>query len=158
MSEQEYPYCDFVGAYAKIYTLSDENGNIFYVGCTTMRLETRLAQHISSAKNNHKYSNKRKNEIIRRLEFKIIATIVDMKWVTGRSGKSIKYLASDLEKEWINKYLELGYELVNGRLPIIKKEVAIQPEFVGKTLASSPKKPGKNGSWIKIETGNPVKA
>lgn len=139
----DFPYCEFYGAYAKIYTLADENGNVFYVGVTTMRLETRLANHISVAKNNKSFGNKRKDAHIRKLNYKIVATIVDMVWVTSGVKKDLVHHADKLEKEWIEKYRALGYSLFNGRQVTPKKIIELEPEFVGKTLT------------VKSETNNP---
>lgn len=130
----EYPYCEFYGAYAKIYTLSDESGNVFYVGSTVKRLEIRLAQHISNAKCNKKYGNKRKDELIRNLDYKITATIVDMLWVTAQREKDLKHMADKLERQWIQKYASLGYDLCNGRFVITKKNSDSEPEFIGKSI------------------------
>jgi hypothetical protein len=130
----DFPHCEFYGAYAKIYTLSDESGNVFYVGVTTMRLETRLANHISVAKNNKSYGNKRKDAHIRKLNYRITATIVDMIWVTAGVKKDLVHKADNLEKEWIDKYLALGYKLFNGREITPKKVIQLEPEFIGKTF------------------------
>lgn len=156
MSYKKGAYCDFFGAQARIYSLADQQGNVFYVGCTTMRMEIRLAQHISAAKTNAKYTNKRKSAIIRKLDYEIICTIIDMVWVTAESAYALKYKAHGLEKQWIKKYTDLGYQLCNGRLPVIKKVQSFGPEFIGKTLATSAKPNSKDNSWIKIETTNQV--
>lgn len=131
----EFPYCNFFGTYAKIYTLSDESGDVFYVGSTTKRLEIRLAQHISNAKQNKKYGNKRKDELIRKLNYKIIATIVDMLWVTAQREKDLKHMADKLERQWIQKYASLGYDLCNGRFMVTRKNAFTDPEFIGKSIA-----------------------
>lgn len=137
----KYPYCDFYGAWAKIYTLADHSGNVFYVGATTSTVANRVAQHISECRlvNHSKYAspNKRKVEHIRSLDFKVTATIVDMIWVTAHRKKDLihKRLVKDLEKSWIEKYFELGYSLVNGR-PAIAKPVP-SPEYIGKIYTTN---------------------
>jgi hypothetical protein len=130
----EYQSCNFFGAYAKIYTLSDDLGNVFYVGCTVKRLEVRLAQHISNAKLNKKYGNKRKDEHIRSLNYKITATIVDMLWVTAQREKDLKHKADNLERKWIQKYASLGYDLCNGRYLVTSKNAIQEPEYIGKAI------------------------
>ena len=151
MKHKQGSYCHFFVAQAKIYSLADQQGNVFYVGCTTMRLETRLAQHISAAKSNARYTNKRKNAIIKKLDYVVVCTIVDMIWVTAQSAHELKYKAHGLEKQWIKKYTDLGYQLCNGRLPVVKKSQSFGPEFIGKTLTTSAKANSKDNSWIKIE-------
>lgn len=148
----DFPYCEFYGAYAKIYTLADENGNVFYVGVTTMRLEARLANHISVAKNNKSYGNKRKDAHIRKLNYKITATIVDMVWVSGGVKKDLVHQADKLEKEWIEKYRSLGYNLVNGRQVTPKKVVELEPEFIGKTLNVMSDNNSPDSPKIRIES------
>jgi hypothetical protein len=148
----EFPYCYFFGAYTKIYTLADENGNVFYVGSTTMRLEARLANHISVAKNNKSYGNKRKDAIIRKLNYKITATIVDMIWVTADRKEDLTHKADDIEKQWIDKYLSLGYKLVNGRQITPKKIIQLEPEFIGKTINVSSDNLSPDKPKIKIES------
>lgn len=138
--------------------MADHNGNVFYIGCTTRRMELRLANHISEAKRNKKSGNHRKNEIIRKLDYSIVCTIIDTKWATSEYRHSLKDMAIKLEKEWIKKYTELGYQLCNGRLPIVKKSAELGPEYVGKTLTTYARPNNKDNSWIKIETTNEVKA
>lgn len=149
MPEKEYvegAYCDFFGGYAKIYTLSGVNGDVFYVGCT-FDLTNRLATHLGNAKGNHKGSNKKKNEIIRSLNFEVVVKVVDMKWVTGSRANRIIHKAFPLEKKWIQKFLELGYDLCNGR-PMLKRRGPVKKEFVGQTFQT---KSQLNGSIEIIE-------
>ena len=157
MQTQDYPYSDVFIALIKIYSLADHSGNVFYIGCTTARMESRLANHISEAKRNKRVSNQRKNDIIRKLDFSIVCTIIDTKWVTAEYKHRLKDTAVKLEKEWIKKYTELGYQLCNGRLPIIKKSAEYGPEYIGKTLTTYARPSSKDNSWIKIETSNEVK-
>jgi hypothetical protein len=151
MSEKQYPCCEFFVAQAKIYSLADKQGNVFYIGTTNVRMETRLAQHISAAKNDNKYSNRRKNDIIRKLNYEIVCTIIDMMWITAEDKYSLKVGANKLEKQWIKKYTDLGYQLCNGRLPVVKKSTTLGAEFIGKTLTTMAKQNNKDNSWIKIE-------
>lgn len=137
LKKQEIEFSPFFGGYAKIYTLSDQANNIFYVGCTVSRLETRLSTHLTEAKSfsNEKKYNKRKCEHIRNLKYKITATIVDMKWVTGRSALHAMKKAEDLEQKWIDKYILLGYDLMNKQVGVIRKGVIEDPEFIGKSIS-----------------------
>jgi len=106
--------CKFIGVYGKIYTLADEQGNVFYIGSTTFPLEHRLAGHISEAKCSKLRGNKRKIAHIRSLGFKVVATVIDMKWISGTDSKRFKYgEIKELEMKWISKYRQLGYELLN---------------------------------------------
>lgn len=142
--EKEYPigaYCKFFGAYAKVYTMSDDKGNVFYVGCTVKSVENRTAQHISEARTGAAYSNKKKNEIIKSLNFKIVVKIVDMLWVTGSKAQKTMSQTNELENMWIIKFHNLGYELCNRRriknaFPKIKPN----PEFIGQTFITKANK------------------
>lgn len=141
--EKEYAvgaYCSFFGAYAKVYTLSDDKGNVFYVGCTLMKMETRIGSHISEAKGNSHTTNKKKNEIIRSLNYAVVVKIVDMLWVTSTSLKNARTReVKDLEAEWILKFFNLGYDLCNKkgipRFALPKKE--FKAEFVGQTFLTT---------------------
>jgi hypothetical protein len=138
----EKTYCNFYGAYAKIYTLSDFSGNVFYVGCTVNPIDLRLQSHLNGARslnpNTSKYSsNSSKSIKIREMEFNVAITIVDMKWVTSEfDGADAIKKAFELEKEWIKKYIDLGYSLCNREARSRKEKEAI-PEFVGQTLISN---------------------
>lgn len=108
---KSYPYSDFFGAWAKIYTLSDSEGNVFYVGCTTQSLSGRLARHISNSKN--KYTNSRKAQHIRSLNYNVKMNVVDMKWVTYSKSYYLASFARSLEKKWIQHFSDLGCGLTN---------------------------------------------
>lgn len=135
-------YSDFFGAYAKIYTISDVNGNVFYVGCTTNSIEARLAGHISEARNtntyNKLYSSKSPKSVrIRELDFKIVITIVHMQWVTSFASMSALKKMARTEKEWIKKYMDLGYSLCNREAIVkVKKEKILLSEFIGQSLTT----------------------
>lgn len=125
-------YC----GYGKIYTLSDKAGNVFYVGCTMATMRNRMAAHITQAKRNRHGTNRRKNEIIAGLNFEIVATIVDLIWITANCHKLFtNYKFKEAEKKWIKKYSSLGYDLCN-REVIKKKENMITHEYVGQTFIS----------------------
>lgn len=127
------PYSTFFGAYAKIYSLSDEKGNVFYVGCTGHQMSKRLQSHISEAKSNHNYTNQRKNNFIRSLDYKVVATVLDMVWVTGRKCTDALGPARDIEKEWIDKYTSLGYDLCNAKKRTNKIHIK-EPEHIGQVF------------------------
>lgn len=130
---EEGTYCDFFGAFAKIYTLSDESGKAFYVGCT-VNLEARLATHLSEARANKKSSNQRKNEVIRSLNYNIVVKIIDMEWVTGRKGITAIHKARGLEKEWIDRFIDLGYDLTNRNRGLKFLKHHVKKEFIGQTF------------------------
>ena len=131
-------YCKFFGAFAKIYTLSDESGNVFYVGCTTHNVLSRLAQHISEARSD-KTGNRSKNDRIRSLNYKIVIQIVDMKWYTSNAFKHLCPMAKGLEKEWILKFHYMGYQLCNKAVlrKLFDKPKPIKKEYIGQSFVSS---------------------
>lgn len=135
MAEKEYKdgsYCSFYGAYAKIYTLADSDGNVFYVGCTT-DLERRISGHLVEAKCDGKMTNHRKNEIIRSLNYQVVVKIVDMLWVTGSKQYRLVHRAKTLEKTWIRKFIDLGYDLCNRRIGLVSSPKT-EKQYVGQTF------------------------
>lgn len=141
MEDQELDgsYCKFFGAFAKVYTLSDESGNIFYVGCTTSNIQLRTAQHLSEARTNARYGNKKKNDLIKSLNFKIVVKIVDMLWVTARKSSDTIRQTTELENSWIVKFHSLGYDLCNRRRikGLFPQRVEPRREFVGQTFVTT---------------------
>lgn len=142
--EKEYAigdYCDFFGAYAKVYTLSDQNGNVFYVGCTLQKMETRIAGHIYDACGNKYSTNQKKNSVIRSLNYKVVVKIVDILWVTASTRKSAarQREIKVLEAEWILKFYNLGYDLCNKRgIPKFSVPAKdFKPEFIGQTFLTT---------------------
>lgn len=101
---------------AKIYTLSDKNGGVFWVGCTIREIEQRLYDHLCEARNNHPYSNKRKNEKIRGLNYDVYATVIDTRVIECQSRSLAKRETKNWELEWIYKYRNQGYELCNSEV------------------------------------------
>jgi hypothetical protein len=91
---------------ANCYSLSDINGNVFYVGVTTMKLKTRLAAHLAEAKRSQQ-GNRKKCEIIRNLNFEILINLLEQ--------REIEYLwrGRDVEAKWILFFLEKGVDLSN---------------------------------------------
>lgn len=133
-------YSTFVGAFAKIYILSDSSGNVFYVGCTTQRIEQRVKQHIAEAKYCYPNTNKKKGKIIRDCGYNVIATIVHLFWVTANKTKNLRYCTKHIEKDWIEKYRLLGYELTNRSISDKKSKARPQPkEFIGQSFQFSNK-------------------
>lgn len=126
---EEGAYCDFMGAYAKVYTISDPAGVVFYVGVTTRKMEDRIAGHISQCKNG--YGSDRKIKLFKKYDYNVTFAIVEMFWVAGRSPLDMLNRARPIEKGWIKKYRELGYDLVNGKPRTITKRY--KPEAVGTT-------------------------
>lgn len=131
-----YEYSPLYCGFAKIYTLSDKNGNVFYVGCTTKPVAFRLSAHIAEARKWKISSNKIKGQKIAGLNFEIIATVVDVKWFTYCYPKIHTWnKVKDWEKGWIKKYMDLGYNLCN-REARKKVATAYAPEFVGQTFTT----------------------
>lgn len=95
---------------ATIYTLSDLDGNIFYVGCTERKLSERLSAHISEAKKGR--GNKEKNRIIVELEFKVVITEIDSCPLRNRTDLM---RANRREEQWIVRFRENGHTLCNIR-------------------------------------------
>lgn len=87
-----------------IYTLSDVEGNIFYVGATMGVAEKRLKDHISEALRDMG-SNKSKNEIIRSLNYQVKVTCTEQ--VNSKEEMRKK------EKQWIDSFSRLGHKLCN---------------------------------------------
>lgn len=106
-------FCMFYGAFAKIYTLSDEYGNVFYVGCATQDLAIRLKLHLTNARACNGTTNRKKDRLIRALEYKVVIKEVDSIWVTGSDRKYLHHKARHLESDWILKFHLMGYKLTN---------------------------------------------
>lgn len=130
-------YSAFVGVNAKIYTLSDSFGNIFYIGCTINSVVSRLSQHISAAKRNRKYSNPIKNKKITDLDFNIVATVAHVQWITGSTELEVRDKIRALEQEWILKYQNSGCTLLNGQCIKQRKLPVIEKELVGQSYKAS---------------------
>lgn len=90
--------------YGTIYCLKDLQGNIFYVGCTTLPLEKRVQMHIQEAKYDY-YRPKSKK--IAELDYKIDAEVLYAGYYTDKGD-----LLKD-EKKYIIKFLESGSRLLN---------------------------------------------
>lgn len=105
----------FKTAIARIYILSDMDGNVFYVGCTIQPLFVRLKMHLCEAKINHSFTNKAKNKKIQLLDFKVLITEVDRMEVSGYEGYQMTNKAKDLELSWVKKYKSMGCQLTNSK-------------------------------------------
>lgn len=130
-----YPSCALQPGYAKIYTLSDNEGNVFYVGMTSGPLENRVDAHIADARLNKPKSNQRKNEKIASLNYKITATIVDKVWVSNVYSAFSSYRCRQLEDEWMQKFLDAGAPLLNIRMP--KKKRNYITEEIGQSFTTA---------------------
>lgn len=108
-------------AIAKIYTLTDENDNVFYVGCTIGSLETRLYDHIQGACNTKTVSNSLKSKKIRELGFKVKIVAVDYMAVEAGNSWDATRKAADLENDWSLKFMMEGIELTNDRIRVRSK-------------------------------------
>ena len=106
--------CPFKGFHGKVYTLSDKEGNVFYVGATILPIPDRLRQHIGNAKATWKRRRPNaKNERIASLNYDIVATIIHVEWVTGRNIQEIKRKLEVVERRYIAEYLNMGVGLLN---------------------------------------------
>lgn len=99
----------------RFYTLSDMDGNVFYVGLTRFPVEKRLLQHLNEARayRGQNFVNGRKCLKIRSLDYRILMTVIETKWVAVKNVRAIPFQIRDLEKEFIQKYLESGHALLN---------------------------------------------
>lgn len=123
---------------SKIYTLADTKGNVFYVGCTKGMVADRLAGHISEARKS-KIKSAKSTRIIE-LDFDITATIIDSTVETLLCNHFSNKKGQALENVWIQKYLDLGYNLLNVRRPNpAKKEPA--KEEIGTSINSKDLQP-----------------
>lgn len=98
---------------AKVYGLTDHSGDVFYVGCTVKELIDRLGGHLSEAKINDVWMNQIKNAKIRSLEYNIGIRELDKMKVTGKTRYEAQRKAATLERRWIQRFLDAGFELVN---------------------------------------------
>lgn len=104
--KQSWLFC----RYCSVYSLSDMNGNIFYVGATTGPIDKRKKEHVREAK----YSDKRKKDkMIRQLDYKFNINLVERKAITSRSSERAFKTISVIEKYWIRKYISNGINLTN---------------------------------------------
>lgn len=113
MEIDQYDHSSFVCGYAKIYTLADKNGNVFYVGATIQDLEMRLRMHIWETKNISSQYLSEKQLMIKELNYEVVATIVDKIYVTGTHFVNAIVKARHKEIEWINKFRSMGHKITN---------------------------------------------
>lgn len=126
-----------IDAVGKIYTLSDRDGNVFYVGCTILSIEYRLQCHISQAmsKKLRLQVNTKKIQRIRDLNFDIVATIVEIVKIDGSKVPSPKKYLKPFELKWIKKYLNDGCDLCNTAQDMgISRREPLKKEIVGQTF------------------------
>lgn len=95
-----------------VYTLSDIEGNIFYVGCSS-DLKKRLKAHITEAKGDHCYTNRKKNAKIRSLNYQILIKEIDRLEAKNYQINLAKYEGRDIEYKRIVEYHRMGFNLVN---------------------------------------------
>lgn len=96
-------------ARTSIYILKDpRNNNVRYVGKTSVKLETRLKQHVYRAQHSEKSNHKDNwiNSLITSGVYPEIEEIDFCKWDNS----------AELEIDYINKYTNLGYDLLNATL------------------------------------------
>lgn len=122
-------YSSLFCGYAKIYTLSDYDGIVFYVGCTSRSLEQRLTGHILQAKKALHFDKKCLK--IRKCGFKIFINEIDSVYITGSRPKFALPDAYKKEKEWIARYFLEGHPLTN-RFPVSRLYKKGQTAFLPK--------------------------
>ena len=121
-----YRFCFVLCIKTKVYSLSDLDGNVFYVGCTSQSLEARLGCHIANAKSGSGY-NHAKNSHISSLGFKVNISILEEKYTTKiTSPYSATKEMAQREFFWINHFISNGVNLLNG-----KKEIQIAISMFG---------------------------
>lgn len=100
---------------ARVYMLSDFEGNVFYIGCTIQPLSVRLKMHLQEAKTNRVFTNKDKNKKIKELDFKVLVTELEKVEVSGYKGYQMNGRARDVEMKWLIHYHNTGSLLTNKR-------------------------------------------
>lgn len=99
-----------------IYTLSDKDGNVFYVGATIQYIEHRFSIHISQAKRCQKglaKPNRKDNKIIS-LNFDVFCNVVKSGLLPQNlSVNGLKYYILPIEYKYIKKYMNKGCILYN---------------------------------------------
>lgn len=98
---------------AKIYTLTDFDNNVFYVGCTTVGLKQRLQQHLSSCNSYDSWSNSLKVQKIRSLNFRVRINELETVVVFATNRRCASRKAEVYERRWIKKFEGMGIELCN---------------------------------------------
>ncbi len=126
-----YKSSSFFGTYGIVYSLSDKNGNVFYVGCTIQPLQKRVTAHINEAANCENID--KKSCIIRANDGKVSAAVLERKWVTGINGKAAQLRLLNIENYWVKKVESLGYVLCN-KVGITKDHDIINPMLNNKEV------------------------
>lgn len=126
----ENHYCTFFGAFATVYSLSDENGKVFYIGATIMTLDIRLSQHLINAARWD--GNRKKNAAIRSLNNKVLINELERVWVTGNKPKSAIYKALPTEIKWIKYFSDKGHEMLNVRGH--SKQTTVREQIIAESL------------------------
>lgn len=110
----------------KIYTLSDKNGNIFYVGCTAEKLDVRLKAHLLNVRT---YPNSEKAKYFAAINNEVIVKAVYKETVSTIYKFQAHRKIAAKELEYIYKYTDLGHPLVNreARLRRMQNCIITQP-------------------------------
>jgi predicted GIY-YIG superfamily endonuclease len=116
-----YDHSSCFCTYVKIYTLSDKSGNIFYVGCTSKTLEKRLRGHLSDK------SNIKKNNRIKELNNEVFINLIEEKFVSAEKAIYAQKRLAKRELYWINKFIELGYDLCQREAEKAKRIFLLTP-------------------------------
>jgi hypothetical protein len=108
----------FYSIKATVYGLFDFDGNIFYVGLTTIELDKRLGLHLSNSKINGWPYNRVTNpkiKMVRALKYKVQIKPLEILWLTGRSYHKLMAPGRASETKWIHSHLNIGIKLTNIR-------------------------------------------
>jgi hypothetical protein len=98
---------------ARVYALTDFDGNVFYVGCTTRSLKERLFGHLGHAKAYDNWTINEKCEKIRTLDFKVKIIELERLGVFGIDNREAARFGAVYEKKWIDKFISEGIALTN---------------------------------------------
>ena len=118
-------FSNLYAAFAKIYGLCDIDGNVFYVGCTTIDPFIRLSGHLCEASGKGIWRNK-KIDKIKSLNHKVSIKILEIIWITGPRYQEAIKAAHQLETQWMKKLIDEGADLTNKQ----RKGIEITPEHL----------------------------
>lgn len=100
--------------FAQVYTLSDMQDNVFYIGVTMHEdVDIRFRSHISSAVMQRRVSEKEKNDKIVSLNFQIKINVIERVWVVADDNSIRRNDWSKYDLPWIEWYKRWGCILVN---------------------------------------------
>lgn len=110
--QTEFAATDIWCGYVKIYSLSDKNKNIFYIGCTTRSLHARLRDHQYTASSNS-LGNVRKANKIHELDGMVFINLIEKHYAVALDWWQAQNRFLHREQYWIKKHIEMGCLLFN---------------------------------------------